>query len=108
MECDRLCICLCLLKNGYPLFLKLTDFSQTFPLPLQIQVYHHTIVRTKFNESKVNRPNVKINPNPSLYLSIAIFYKLDIAPTTLGSEMYNHEQIQKAVHKNIWMPNECL
>ena len=45
---------------------------------------------------------------PSLYLSIAIFYKLDIAPTTLGSEMYNHEQTQKAVHKNIWMPNECL
>ena len=63
---------------------------------------------TKFNENKVNRPNLKINPQPSLYLSIAIFYKLDIALTTLGSEMYNHEQTQKAVHKNIWMPNECL
>ena len=52
--------------------------------------------------------NVIKNLQTWSYLSIAIFYKFDIAPAIPCHEINKHEKNQKAFHKNIWLPNECL
>ena len=52
--------------------------------------------------------NVIKNCQTKLYLSIAIFYKFDIATAIPCREINKHEKNQKAFHKNIWLPNECL
>ena len=75
---------------------------------MPLNFYLHPKQFTKFNKSKVNRSKHNKDRHIKLYLSIAIFYKFDIAAAIPCREINKHEKNQKAFHKNIWLPNECL